>query len=369
MLNKPGAENPPSDDEAGFDARRVGVNLVRLPVHNGNERLYLRRLLDTMRRLQPELQFILFTDAASHDLFTDWTRVPVQMDDKKGWLGLSGKASPWDRLPEDHNLDRLFTPLETAPQKCSVPVIAYALDLSILANGTVQTERPAPQLKDLRKIAQQITALVTPSEFSRRAFLERLGLTVEKIFVAPVGVDKGLDTDQPPTVAEPYMIIMGGTAETSNLLQLFQAFERMREELPRVLVALSGFSETDFGEWNRQVLRIDELPLQQRAALYQHSEFAICPSVCDGAGMAMLEAMQAGARVVAARAGGLPEVGGDVPFFFDPESVTGIISAVRRAIEEGPGARESRVRNGRRRASEYTWEKCAWKTLQVLGRQ
>ncbi|HEO71693.1 MAG TPA: glycosyltransferase, partial [Candidatus Hydrogenedentes bacterium] len=104
------------------------------------------------------------------------------------------------------------------------------------------------------------------------------------------------------------------------------------------------------------------------AALYQHCDLFVCPSLYEGSGVAVLEAMRAGAPVATSRAGGIPEVAGDTPVYFNPESVGSIAAAIRRLVDEGPAERWRRTTFGRRIAAQYTWEQCAWKTVSALRR-
>ena len=116
------------------------------------------------------------------------------------------------------------------------------------------------------------------------------------------------------------------------------------------------------------MLRIHACPVAQLAGLYQHCAMYLSAATDDGCGVTVLEAMRAGARVVASRVGAIPEVAGDIPQYFDPNSGKSLLMAVRRVLDEEPEKRAERTRVGRHRAMDYTWENCALKMLSALRR-
>jgi len=115
-------------------------------------------------------------------------------------------------------------------------------------------------------------------------------------------------------------------------------------------------------------MRIEHCPAAQLASLYQHCVFFICPTLYTGTGITVLYGMRAGARVLAGRVGAIPEVAGNIPLYFNPESVDSIRRAVRRALDEDPKKREQLSKVAPDRTVECTWERCAWKTLSAFKR-
>jgi glycosyltransferase involved in cell wall biosynthesis len=186
---------------------------------------------------------------------------------------------------------------------------------------------------------------------------------LEKTVVAPLGVDEIFGQPQPRMVEPNYLLAVGDTHEFKNIPRLREVHATLNKESPLCLAVVGRPSEAEPDDWGSGVIRFEQLPASNLAALYQHCAVYIQPSLYEGSGVTVLEAMRAGAPVAAARVGGIPEVAGDIPFFFNPENVGSMAASIRRIFEEDPAQRRKRIHPGERMAAEFTWEKCAWKTL------
>ncbi len=97
------------------------------------------------------------------------------------------------------------------------------------------------------------------------------------------------------------------------------------------------------------------------AELYRRSQVFVMPSLYEGFGLPLLEAMACGAPTAAARAASLPEVGGEIPFWFNPNDPVDIARAIMEAIEHPNGEA------GPERAAEFNWENSAAELCEILA--
>ena len=99
-------------------------------------------------------------------------------------------------------------------------------------------------------------------------------------------------------------------------------------------------------------------------ALMRGADLLVHPSLHEGFGLVLLEAMARGCPVAAARASALPETAGDAAVYFDPLDTGDIAEAMRRVLEQ-PGLRESLAERGRARAASFSWERTAEETAAI----
>jgi glycosyltransferase involved in cell wall biosynthesis len=109
------------------------------------------------------------------------------------------------------------------------------------------------------------------------------------------------------------------------------------------------------------------LPAEDLEGLYALAECVVFPSLAEGFGLPVLEAMARGVPVACSDRSSLPEVAGDAALLFDPEDPTAIRIAMERLLGDGP-LRASLERRGRERAEQFSWERTAELTVAAYGR-
>ena len=187
----------------------------------------------------------------------------------------------------------------------------------------------------------------------------RLAPTVaSRIHVVPNGVAAFWGEPAAPTAQQgPYVLVVGTPEPRKNLARLAEAMRRRRaagapERLIHVGGAGWGDAELPDEPWIERLGRIGDLQLR---ALYRGASALAIPSLHEGSGLPVLEAFAAGAPVVAARAGALPETCGDAAALVDPLDV----DAIAQGIDEAIGRRDELVAAGRAIAADATWERAA----------
>ncbi|GAB4200057.1 MAG: glycosyltransferase family 1 protein [Roseiflexaceae bacterium] len=176
-------------------------------------------------------------------------------------------------------------------------------------------------------------------------------------------------------IAGPYVLYVGTVQPRKNLVRLIEAFAAVAgEAAPTTQLVIAGKRG-----WLTEAIerRAAELGLAERVrftgyvadadlpALISGAQVFALPSLYEGFGMPVLEAMACGTPVLAANSSALPEVAGDAALLADPTSVPAISAALARLLAE-PGLRAALRERGLRRAGEFTWERCAEETLKTL---
>lgn len=349
---------------------RIGVNTVGVEPGSGADGVYVQNVLAKMRQLQPDVRFVLFTDRNSHERFEGWDR--LCLSDMEATADEPGPVSAkvMGRAAHEAGVDAIFTALETAPVSSSTPLVVYAMDLAFLVPEIADAPPPGPQrLRELKRVCAQARGIVAPSEFTQREFLARLGVPLNKVTVAHLGVDPVFEQPQLCIAEKPFILNVGSTRRAKNLPRLLEACERLQDDVPHTLAIAGRPGPAEPADWGPRVIRIHRCPVAQLAGLYQHCDVLALPSLYDGTGITVLEAMRSGTRVAASRVGAIPEVAGSAPIYVNPLSVPSIIGAIRRAIQEDKKERALHTKIGRQQAAQFTWEKCAWRTLMAFKRE
>ena len=217
-------------------------------------------------------------------------------------------------------------------------------------------------------VLQKAGCVVVPSEFLHKQLLQALQVPLDRVQVAPPGAMESLKNPEPVFIEQPYLLAVGATNTDRNVERLHELFARLQGEVPHALVVTGLPGDAEPASWPDRVLRVERVGWSRLAALYQHAALYVHAPAYEGCGLAVLEAMAAGAPIACGRVGALPELAGNVPYYFNAESVDSMAGVVRRALTEDAGARQKRIQVGQRATAEFTWKATAWKVLHALQR-
>ena len=170
--------------------------------------------------------------------------------------------------------------------------------------------------------------------------------------------------DLPPS----FVLFVGSMEPRKNLLRLAEAHrklpEKLQERYPLVVAGASGWRNEEIRDVLRKTRHTKVIGFVSRKllpAVYASASLFALPSLYEGFGMPLLEAMAAGAPVLTSDVSAMPEVIGDCGFTVDPYDVDSIAAGLRRALED-PNAAATAGSRGRQRARQFSWDRCAEQT-------
>jgi glycosyltransferase involved in cell wall biosynthesis len=229
------------------------------------------------------------------------------------------------------------------------------------------------QRRVLPRVARAAQVVLTVSEFARAELIEFLGIPGRRIRVVPGGVDQRFNPSVDPEplrrrlgLERPYVLAVGDRGPRKNLDALRPAIGLLRKEGMELVIAGGGrghqLGSALPGARDLGYVSDDDLP-----ALYAGARAFAQPSLHEGFGLTVLEAMAAGVPVIASSRGALPEVVTGAGLLADPDDWGLFAAAVVRAATDEP--ERSRLREaGRRVASRYTWDRAAREVHGILSR-
>ena len=229
-------------------------------------------------------------------------------------------------------------------------------------------------LRGKRALFDRADAIICISEASRQDLLHFYEVDPAKTHVIHLGFTRlkrsAQDADDiKQKVRRDYVLYVGSRAIYKNFCGFLRAFRdtRLQEDLDLVVLGGGPFSATEAAVvaelgLSEKIVTIPTVTDGLLAEAYAGARLLAYPSLSEGFGLPPLEAMFLGCPVLACHASSIPEVCGDAPFYFAPDSEDALRVALLQAVHD-EAARARAIERGRTVASQYSWEQCAEQTL------
>ncbi|MCC6967300.1 MAG: glycosyltransferase family 4 protein [Nitrospira sp.] len=224
---------------------------------------------------------------------------------------------------------------------------------------------------------QTIDQVITVSEHSRRDLLAHVPLRPEQVTVTSLGLDAGrFRPAEQPRERKPYVFCVAGADPTKNVGLLIDEFAALPETLRRrfdLLLAGDVCKRQDIRAaverhgLSAQTTLVGVVSDRELVDYYQQAALFVFPSLYEGFGLPVLEAMGCGCPVICSNASSLPEVAGDAAVLFDPHERGRLADELSRVLAS-PELRDELRSRGLARAREFSWDRTAVETMAVYRR-
>lgn len=223
-----------------------------------------------------------------------------------------------------------------------------------------------------KKILRKADGLIAVSENTRRDAIRLLRIAPERIETIHSGVAEEYFDAQPVKRDRPYVLYVGTIEPRKNLDTLLQAWKLLRPELRTqfelVIAGPKGWgSEKTLARLAEEATYLGYVPESELPGLTAGATAFVYPSLYEGFGFPVVQAMAAGAPVVTSNTSSLPEIAGDAAILVDPQSASEIARGIARLLES-ESLRANLAARGRERAKEFHWAKCAARSLDFFRR-
>ena len=368
----------------------IGLNLLFLaPGDTGGMEIYARRLVPELVRAWPEARFVAFcgTELAGEQ----WdgvrmVRLPVSAATR--WARTAAEQVLLPGAVRRARIDLLHSPANTMPVWAPARTVTTIHDLIHAHVPETHQGVLAHGLAALVKLSvRRADHLIAVSAATKSDLVVLLGADPARIDVVPNG--PGIDpSGEPTSEAElrarhdlgdaPLVLSVSAKRPHKNLARLIEALAGLDGDPAPVLV-VPGYANPHEEELRAVAARLgiaDRVRFTgwtsdaDLEGLYAAADVMAFPSLAEGFGLPVLEAMRRGVPVACSNTTSLPEVAGDAALLFDPRSVEEIRDALARLLRD-EALRSDLAERGRRRAAEFSWRRTAEGTIatykQVLG--
>ncbi|MGF1529305.1 MAG: glycosyltransferase family 4 protein [Candidatus Competibacterales bacterium] len=370
----------------GVDARTVFAP---------NRRGTGKNLVDLYQRLatlEPQWRFTLFYEPmegvvppAELDLANVFP-VPLTMRGARFNLWEQGRL-PWAAWR--WGVDVLHSPAQSAPRFAATPSVVTVHDLIPLR---FDEGWPAVQRRGLvETLAHSVRGareIITVSRYTRDDLLKAFPtLDPQRVHVVPWAPEDGSIPVTNPAALEavrrrygvhshPFWFALGARAPRKNTRRLLESFAQFAPQYPTWQLVVGGLQVDALEDFNAHIApwscreRIHlhpYLPEADLPALYSAAAGFVFPSLFEGFGLPVLDAMACGCPVLASEATSIPEVAGDGALYFDPLEAASMAGALAEAAGS-EALRRDLAERGRRRVAHFQWERTAQLTRDVLGK-
>jgi len=344
---------------------RILVDLLFYTGTKGGMESYVRNLYSSMGRHDFEFVALASRELASSD--NSW--FPGRVIDS-GISGESRIAWAWGELTavsttaRKEGADLIHAPANIGPWRAKVPVVLTLHDLLPFVRPAFVPGRYAPLLRLLvSRAARNARRVLTISEHSRTDIESVLHISPTAIDVIPLAGSLGAEVF--PRERRPDLLIaLGNRLPHKNFAALVRAMALLPEALRPHLVITGGGADDPLAPLvmslglTRSITLTSWLSQEEVEGLYAHATAVIVPTLFEGFGLPVLEAMARGCPVACSDIPVLREVAGEAAEFFDPEDDDDIAAALSRILGD-VSRRLDLTAAGLARAEHYSWQKTA----------
>ncbi len=276
--------------------------------------------------------------------------------------------------------DVFFSPTHYAPRFSRIPRVISVMDIAYLLYPETFNKDDLYQLVNWTMYSiKKSKKVITISQNSKNDIISRYRLKHDKVEVVYPGIKPGSNDMSQEKVREkyniegPFILFVSTLQPRKNLVRLIEALVKIEEttKVKLVVVGRKGWKYEEilaapkkYGVEDK-VIFLDFVDDHDLTELYKEAELFVMPSLYEGFGLPVLEAMKNGCPVAMSNISSLPEAGGVAAAYFDPKSVEDMATVITDVLKDKK-MQENMRKKGYEQVKKFSWEKSARETLKIL---
>ena len=375
-------------DVARHDAK-IGINAHLLSPVSGYRRAgihqYIAQVLRNLPRLNGRSHYTIYTrDCASIEEREGFKVVSSSWPTEKRSVRILWEQVSWPIQIEQEQFDLLHSMAFVSPILNKIPTIVTVYDLSFVHfPDTFPVLQRFYLHSQTARSVRSARRVITISEASRQDLHDFFEIPLDKIDVVLPGVDqvfRSVPADQVNAFREKqgitgrFILHVGTLQPRKNIPVLLEAFSLSRAK--GTILVLAGAKGWQYDEifamtkdlgLERRVHFTGYVADQELPLWYNAADALVFPSIYEGFGMPVLEAMACGTPVIAARTSSIPEAGGEAALYFEPQDAAALARHIDSVLDDDRLAKHMQ-QSGLEQAQKFSWEQAGIETSQVYAR-
>lgn len=349
---------------------RLGINALFLAPRPTGIGVFTREISRHLLMLHEET--VMFTSAPPDGAASDRTaRTPVSV---RGSVHLADNLrrfvytnSVLVMRAGRRGVDVLYCPIMEFPFVPSPPLVITVHDLHPLYYPGQFGLAGTHFRFSLRLLPRRAAGIICPSQYVKGEILNHLPLPEDRVDVVHLGYDRSLFTPSPEAGREafqlrhgirtPFILFVGSLFPYKNVGILLDVFREVRRRIPHTLVIIGRREVSpDPPQPDERIRMFEYVEPKELVGFYTYADMLVHPSLAEGFGLTVLEAMACGTPVLSSSAGSLPEVLGDAGILFAPRDAEALARSIL-TVSASEDLRRDMRRKGTLRARMFSWER------------
>jgi glycosyltransferase involved in cell wall biosynthesis len=366
---------------------RIGIDATPLPTQPVGAGNYIIQLIGALERLESVHEFIIFHQKGGRAWFSDLERPGfrfILLPDRRPAFRLVWEQFAFPILVRKFRLNVLHSLHYTMPFIKPCPAVVSFHDMTFFLYPELHTRSKRLFFPlAMRASVKRADMLVVPSDSTRRDALRLLKIAPEKVLTVPLGVNDNfrpqkderllLEIRRKYDLPDRFILYVGLIEPRKNLPSLINAYDCLRKRGIDLPVVIAGRRGWQVEEVTRMVEALHltahihfsgYIEPQDLPMVYNLADLFVYPSLYEGFGLPVLEAMACGTPVVTSAISSMPEVVGDAGLLVPPREIEPLANAMHSLLVDR-ALREQLSERGLERAAHFTWERTAAEMLNV----
>jgi glycosyltransferase involved in cell wall biosynthesis len=367
---------------------RIGIDATALPPQLSGAGNYIVNLTNALVRLDNANEYVLFVKPIHRALFVPNERVQIDSVDLTNRIQrVAWEQMVLPRLARQSDLSVLHSPHYTMPLTLGCASVVTFHDMTFFLYPAMhKLYKRFFFCSMIHLSARRASALIADSESTRQDIVKILKLDASKVTTVPLGVSPSYRPIDEKTALErikskyhlpdKFVLYIGMLEPRKDLPTLVRAFKTLIEQGSMHKLVIVGRKGWMYDDLFRSVASLDltervvftgYVPEEDLPLLYNAADVFVYPSIYEGFGLPVLEALACGTPVITSNISSMPEILGEAGILVKPEEADGLADAMSRVTQDGE-LRKRLVRQGLERAKLFTWDRAAQATLAVYER-